>query len=214
MGHDEGGRIGEDAAQGRLDQGLRVHVQGRQGVVQDEEAGSADDGPGQGEALALAAGEAEALLADLRVRVLGERVDEVRLRDGQGAVQLGLTGVGLGAHEDVLPHARGEEGRFLEGDRHECAERFPGHLGDVLAVQGDPARCDLVQPGDQRGERRLPGAGPADESHGLAGADVEVDAVEYGSGAGRGVRVAEPDGVETESAGGEVGAGGRAGACG
>ena len=110
----------------------------------------------------------------------GSACDEVRLRDGQGAVQLGLAGVVLGAHEDVLAHARGEEGRLLEGDRHECAQRFPGHLGDVHAVQGDPARRDLVQPGDERGERRLARAGASHEGHGLAGADVEVDAVEDG----------------------------------
>ncbi len=73
-----------------------------------------------------------------------------------------------------------------------------GHRGDVHAVERDPPGGDLVQPGHERGERRLPAAGGADEGHGLTGADVEVDVGEQGRGVGGCVGITERHVLEPE----------------
>ncbi len=92
VGHDQRGGVGEDPAQRGLHGGLRVHVQRGQRVVQHEELGPPDHRAGQREPLPLAAGEAEALLADPGVGALRERVREVGPGDGEGPVQLRLPG--------------------------------------------------------------------------------------------------------------------------
>jgi len=53
-------------------------------------------------------------------------------------------------------------------------------MGDVLAVQLDAARGRRVQAAHQVQQRALAGAGGADDRQRLAGADVEVDAVQHG----------------------------------
>ncbi len=62
MGDDEGGRPPQRPFQPADDGRFGVHVERRQGVVEDEHPRAAEDGPGQGEALALPAGEGQALL--------------------------------------------------------------------------------------------------------------------------------------------------------
>ena len=113
-------------AQRGLHQGLRVHVQRRQRVVQDQEARPADHRAGQREALALTAGQAEPLLADLRVRALRQGVHEVGLRDGQRPVQLAVAGAVAGAHQHVLADARREQRRLLEGHGDQGAQLARG----------------------------------------------------------------------------------------
>jgi len=60
MGDDEGGPAAEEPAQGLLDQAFAFRVQGRGGLVQDQDAGILQNGPGYGHPLALAAGEGQA----------------------------------------------------------------------------------------------------------------------------------------------------------
>lgn len=195
--HHQSRRAFQHPPEGRLHQGLRVDVQRRQRVVEYQEARAADHRPGQGEALALAAGQAEALFADLGVRAVRQGTHETGLRDVQGPAQLPLARA-LRAHQDVLADARREERRLLERHRHQLSQPLPRHRGDVLPVQRDPPGTHFVQPRYERGERRLPGAGPADEGHGLAGPHAQIDAGEHGRCAGGRVRVAEFDGLEPQ----------------
>lgn len=115
---------------------------------------------------------------------------EVGLGDGERPAQLVLPGA-LGPHEHVLPDARREERRLLEGHRHQLAQPLPGHGGDVRTVQGDPPRGRLVQPRHQGGERRLPGTRGPDQGHRLAGPDPQIDPGQHGLRAGLGVGIAE-----------------------
>ena len=87
VGHDEGGGVGEDLAQPGLDAFLGVDVQRRERVVEDQHLGPGGDGAGQGDALPLAAGQAQALLADQGVHAVGQGVGEVRLGDVEGLLQ-------------------------------------------------------------------------------------------------------------------------------
>src|SRR5439155_22485138 len=63
------------------------------------------------------------------------------------------------------------------------------------AVDGDTARGDVVEPGHERGQRRLAGPGDAGDGERLAGVEVEVDALQDG---GLGVRVGERDVLEPD----------------
>src|SRR5215217_148985 len=50
---------------------------------------------------------------------------------------------------------------------------------DVVPVDGHPATGDVVEPVDQRRQRRLARAGGSDQRDGLSGLEVEVDGVEH-----------------------------------
>ncbi len=76
VGDHQGGGGAQHLAQRLLDQRLGVHVERGERVVQHQELRVADDRAGQRQALPLAAGQAQALLADLgvdAVRQLGRR---------------------------------------------------------------------------------------------------------------------------------------------
>lgn len=81
MRDDQRGGGGEHAAQRRLDERLRVDVERRQRVVEDEHVRRRGDGAREGEPLPLTAGEAEPLLADGRLDAVGQVVHEAGLRD-------------------------------------------------------------------------------------------------------------------------------------
>ena len=77
MGDEQGRAVGHDRAQGVVDAPLRRGVDGAGGVVEDQDARVGEDGPGQGDPLALAAREGEAPLADDRVVAPRQLLDEL-----------------------------------------------------------------------------------------------------------------------------------------
>ena len=158
---------GQHVAQRPLDQRLGVHVERRQRVVEDQHRGPAEHRAGQRQPLPLAAGQRQPLLADAGVQTPGQVVDELRLGHPQRLLDVGVGGVGP-AEGEVLPHAHREQRRVLEGGRDDAAQLGQRQVAHVDAVHGDPAGGDVVQPADQRGERRLARAGRPDQRDGLA----------------------------------------------
>ena len=153
-------------------------------------AGRRGDRTGERETLALAAGEAQALLADAGLRAVGELRDEVRLRDlerlGEHRIGIRRTVAQLGpAEQHVLAHRRREQGRVLERHRDVPTQLLAGEVADVDAVEAHGAAGHVVQTGRERGQRRLARPGQADERHRLARLELEVDAVEDVGLAGR-----------------------------
>ena len=59
------------------------------------------------------------------------------------------------------------------------AQAFLRHRGDVLAVDQDAAALRVVEMQQQVHQRRLAGAGRADQPDALAGRDAQVDAVQH-----------------------------------
>ena len=53
-------------------------------------------------------------------------------------------------------------------------------VADLLPLEGDSPFLDLLQEVHRSQQRRLPGAGGADDDDDLPGADVEVNAVDRG----------------------------------
>ena len=101
MGDEDGGAAVHDLAEAGEDLLFGVGVYGGEGVVEDEDAGVAEDGAGDGGALLLAAGEGDAALADDGLEAAGELEDLGGDVGGGGGVEdLGVGGVGA-AEGDV-----------------------------------------------------------------------------------------------------------------
>jgi hypothetical protein len=190
----------------------------RERVVEDQHARSGQQGPGQCDPLALAAGEGVALLSDDGVEPLRQARHHVQRRGPlQRRQHLVVVGVGAGEGDVVAERGREELGLLVDHcDR--AAQRLQGEPGHVLPVEQDPPRARLVQPRDQRGQGRLARTGAAHQGDPLPGLDLEADADQARTAA---LAVPEADVVETDAGsvlarcgGGRLGQAGRARAVG
>ncbi len=166
-------------AQAEPDPRLGGRVDGGGCVVEDEHARVDRERTRDRDPLALAARERDAALADDGVVALRQPLDElVRLGEPCDArhVLVGELGQSEG---DVLAHGRGEEERLLRDDADLAAQRAQRHVADVDAVERDAAGRHVVEARHERGERRLAGAGVADQRDRGAGGDVEVDVLQH-----------------------------------
>ena len=77
VGDDEGRTPDHEPVQGVLHDALAFRIEGRRGFVQDQDAGVLQDGPGNGDALPLAAGNVYTPVAQLGLVPLGQVEDEV-----------------------------------------------------------------------------------------------------------------------------------------
>jgi hypothetical protein len=84
------------------------------------------------------------------------------------------------AERDVLAHRRREEERILRDDADRPPERDELEVAHVAAVDEHAPVRHVVEARDERGERRLPGAGVPDQRERRPGLELEVDAVEDG----------------------------------
>mmetsp|Transcript_15524 Transcript_15524/g.39457 ORF Transcript_15524/g.39457 Transcript_15524/m.39457 type:complete len:276 (+) Transcript_15524:40-867(+) len=147
--HDDGPAPGQhERIQRLLDGGLALRVQGAGGLVQQHHLGLADEHPGEGEPLALAAAQLHAALAHHGAVALGEGGDElVRVRLLGGPLQV-RAAVPLHPVRDVLLDAAGEDLGLLRHDAHEAVDGAAVKVADVPAVQQDPpggGRVELHQ---------------------------------------------------------------------
>ncbi len=135
-------------------------------------------GAGDGDALALAAGQRHAALADHRVVAVGHRLDEL-VRVGQFGRAPDLAGRGAGlAVRDVLPDRRAEEQRVLQDEADLIAQRLQPIPPDVRAVDDDRPGRRIVEPRNQAHDRGLPGSRRTDNRRDLAGFDREADVLQ------------------------------------
>src|SRR5262249_20824400 len=154
-------------------------IDGRGCVVEHEYCGICQDRPGDRDALPLPARKREPALAQDGVVSVRETGDELR-RAGKRRRAGNRRVVCVGTSEaDVLTHALREEERLLED---ECDG--PTHVGEpelpyVVAVQHDPAVVGVVEPREQACNGALAGARRADERHGFARAELELESIEH-----------------------------------
>ena len=156
--------------------GVGVEIAG--GLVGEEDGRLEGQGAGDGDALALAAGElvgqvVEAVVeADELEQAAGARFDFL----AREAFEVEREGHVLDAGE------RGEEVEELEDEADfvaaEAGEVVIGERGDGLAVDADFAGGGAVEAADQVEEGGLSGAGGADDGDHFAAGDVEVDGIE------------------------------------
>src|SRR5579885_328730 len=124
MGDEQRGAALQEATNGSLYLILRCAVDGAGGVVENQDARVGEQGAGDGDALALAAGERDAALADHRLIAFLEAEDElVRLRVSRPAVVLRLVHLLSYVVCYVRGHGAREEENGLLGLRDLRAQR-------------------------------------------------------------------------------------------
>ena len=166
-------------AQCEPDARLGRRVDRRGGVVEDQDARVGDERTGDRDALALPARQRQAALADHGVVAVRERADEVvRLRAAGRLLDLGVARIGS-RERDVVAHRGREQERVLRDRRDRAPQRTWLELAHVDAVDDHPPGLHVVQPRDQRGQRRLARAGRADQRERATRRQVEIDAVEH-----------------------------------
>ena len=123
-----------------LDEPLRFVVERAGRLVEEQDRRVLEDRPGDRDALALAARQPRAAVADDRVVAVGQRADEVVGvgRPGRGD-DLGLGRVEP-AVQDVLADRAAEQRRLLGDQADLAAQAGHGHVADVDAVDPDRAR--------------------------------------------------------------------------
>ncbi len=181
-----------------MDALLDLHVHRRRGVVEQEDVRIGQDRPGQRDSLPLAPGERDPLLTDHRLVALGELVDELVCRGrtcGRPHILIGGVGPAVG---DVGADGVGEQETVLEHHTDPVPQLGQRPAADVDAIHGDGAGVGVEEPG-QHGERGgLAAAGRPDQSHGLAGLDLEREPAEHLVAVA--VGVGEPDVAEGDAA--------------
>ncbi|KPC65928.1 hypothetical protein ADL29_06765 [Streptomyces chattanoogensis] len=134
MGDDDDGLVRHQVVDGPLHRHLRFGVQGRRRSVEQDDGRVFEDGPGDGDPLAFAAGECRTDLADAGVVAVGESVHElVNVGCPRGRLDLRVGGIGTG-ERDVRADGVVEEVDVLE------------HDGDV-AQQFGPTRAVRLRSG-------------------------------------------------------------------
>ena len=115
----------------------------------------------------------------------------MRMSRFRGLLDFGVGGVEAAVSE-VVPDRSGKEHRLLQHDRDLLAERPHFVMPYILAVEDDAAGRRAVEPRNQADERRLAGAGQANERNHLARLRRECDVLQDA----RAVRIGERDVLE------------------
>lgn len=180
VGDEEGGAAAHGAFHGLEDFVLGARIDGRGGVVEDEDLRVEQQGARDGDALSLAAGEVHAGFAEHGVVAVLELGDEVvRAGDARGAFDLFARGCRM-AEGDVRGDGVREEEVVLEDDADVRAERLHRKVVQRDAVEGDASGGRVVEARDEREQGGLAGAGGAGDGDGLAGLGDEGDVVQHG----------------------------------
>ena len=155
VGDDDRCAVAHEAFQCLLDEPFRFRVERRGGLVEDEQRGILEDGAGDADALALAAGELAAAVADVRVVALFGGHDEVvGVGDARRLLHFLARG-GLDTEGDVVEEGVVKEDRLLIHVAHQRAQVGERRLADVHAVDGDGAPLHVVEAREEVHQRAL-----------------------------------------------------------
>src|SRR5204863_2123098 len=153
--------------------GRRIERRGR--IVEDQDARVLDQRTSDRDALPLPTRQRQPALADERLVSVGQRRDEVVQSRELGRahdVLVALIGPRVG---DVVAQGGREEERVVRHQRDLPAQRLGIDLANVYAVDPHYALDRVVQPRDQRRQRRLAGPGRSDQGKRLTSGDLQVD---------------------------------------
>src|SRR6266581_4769798 len=172
----DGGAAAHQGFERRLHLALGLRIERRGGLVEDQQRRVLQQGARDRQALALAAREPQAVLADQGVQAFGRLADEVEsmCRAG-GRDDLALGGAAHAAVGDVGVHRVVEQHYVLADERDVRAQAFEGQALDVLAVEQDPPLARRVEARQQIHQSGLAAARTADQRHGLPGTDMKID---------------------------------------
>ena len=173
LGDDDAGRVGKFFGDAATDRFVGLVVEGREGVIKDEDLRFGSDGPGDAKALLLAAGEVAAALGDFGIIAVALAHDEaIGIGDFGGPADV-LEGHVRILEGDVLFDVALEEESALRGIADAVAEVFLQDILDVDAVDEDFAAGAIGHTGNHVDDGGLARARRADEGDGLALLDLE-----------------------------------------
>ena len=162
VGDDDGGTVAHKVFKRFLHETFRFGIEGGGGFVEDENRGVFKDSAGDGDALALAAGEFDAAFAGEGVETFWQGFDKFpSVGEFGGFDDFFVTSVRSGVG-DVFADSTVEKGGFLGDVGDVFAEGDLGDVFDVLAVDGDGAFADVGEAEEEFGEGGFAGTGAAD----------------------------------------------------
>ncbi len=155
VGDDDGRAALQRCGQGGLNIGLRGRVEVRGRLVEDHDPRLGEQESGDRQPLALAAREPVAALADDRPEPVGQRPDQIgKVGLVEGAPELVVRRPRPGEAQ-VLAHRVVEEVTVLGDHAGRLADRLEREVANIDAAEPDRARIGVVEPRDERGDRRL-----------------------------------------------------------
>jgi hypothetical protein len=169
-----------DAAKTGQDALLGLRVDAREGIVEDEDAGVADDGAGNGGALLLSAGEGDAALPDYRVVFVGEAFYiGIEVGDFGGLADL-VEIVIRETESDVAADGFAEEIGVLGNVANGAAECVQRPSTDGAAIDEEFAFRSFPEARDEGGEGGFAAASGADNGERGAGRDFQINVAQDG----------------------------------
>src|SRR5204863_226353 len=133
-----------------------------------------EQGPGDGDALALAAREALAALADRRSITFRHLDDEVVRQGGARRLLNFVVVERLVPVADVIKDRVVKKNGFLRDHADLRPKRGGLHIADVVTIDQEPPARDVEEPGNQVGQAGLAGAARAYNRHYLALSNPQV----------------------------------------
>ena len=180
VGHDDGGPTLAHLHQRPLYVPLRLRIQGRRSLVQEDDGGGLEDGAGNGHPLLLPAAQLQPPLANHSL-VLEREPDYLPVDVGVGSSRLGSLVRGLYlAVADVVQDGLVEEDRVLGHHPYALPQAGLLHRPHILPVDEDGPLLDVVEPEQEAHDGALACTARADQGKRLARVEGEGDVLEYG----------------------------------
>src|SRR5579864_3278557 len=156
-----------------LDQDLGSSVDVAGGLVQDQDAGVRQEGPGDGDQLLLPGGDVGGVFLEHRLVAVGKGANElVDVGGGGGGHDLLAGGPGPPVG-DVVRDRSAEEPGVLKHHAEDAAYLVPGQVASVDPLDPDGSGVDLVEAHQEIDDSGLAGPGRAHYGDGLSGRDLQ-----------------------------------------
>src|SRR5579884_825820 len=178
MGDHEHGPAGHQVLQRSLDERLGLAVEGGGGFVQYEDGRILQQGTRDRDALALAAGQPDAALANYGVVAFREFLDEVVSQGGLGRQHHGVLCYTRLSIRDVVADGVVEQHGFLGNDADLRTQGRKGDVANIFAVDQQAPGIHVEETRDQVHQSALSSAARANHREHLAGMHFEVDFAE------------------------------------
>ena len=179
VGNSDGGAVLHQVLQRLLHHLFRFRVEGGGRFVQNQDGRVLQDGAGDAHPLALPAGQFAAPVAYHGVVSLFAGHDEVVGVGYLGGFNHLLHRGVLHAESNVVEERVVEQDGFLVHIPHQAPQALQGDVFHVHPINEDSAFLHIVIAGQEVNERGFPGAGLADERHGLSLFYREVDVAQH-----------------------------------
>src|SRR5579884_2000753 len=180
LSNDQHRRIQDFLSERHTYSGIGLEIKRGEAIIKNVNLGLSHQGPGDGQALLLAARNVRAALSDdgiVAVFHLGDKLGG--LCDLSGVLHLFLRRI-LFAVTDIFRDGPREEDRFLWHKTDFRPQMLLRHLAHIHAINQDPATVYVVKAWYQADQRRFARTGTADDCRDLARPCLERDVTEGG----------------------------------